>query len=69
VKQVIEIARQVTGRDIPARVVERRPGDPAVLIASSAKANKELGWQAQMPDLETIMETAWNWHKNNPNGY
>jgi UDP-glucose 4-epimerase len=69
VKQVIEIARQVTGGDIPAKVVERRAGDPAVLVASSAKANKELGWQAQMPDLETIMKTAWNWHKKNPNGY
>lgn len=69
VKQVIEIARRVTGRDIPARVIERRAGDPAVLIASSAKANEELGWKVQMSDLEMIMETAWNWHKNHPNGY
>jgi UDP-glucose-4-epimerase GalE len=69
VKQVVEIARRVTGMEIPARVVERRPGDPAVLVASSAKAYQELGWKAQMPDLETIIETAWNWHKNNPDGY
>ncbi len=69
VKQVIEIAGRITGRDIPVKIVERRAGDPAVLIASSAKANEELGWKAQVPDLETIMETAWNWHKNNPHGY
>jgi len=69
VKQVIEIARQVTGREIPERVVERRAGDPAVLVASSTKAHGELGWKAKTPDLETIMETAWNWHRNHPNGY
>ena len=69
VKQVIEIARRVTGREIPARVVERRTGDPAVLISSSQKAMKDLGWSPQFLDLETIVETAWTWHKNNPNGY
>jgi len=69
VKQVIETARRVTGKEIPAKVVERRPGDPAVLISSSEKAVKDLAWRPQFPDLETIMETAWTWHKNNPNGY
>jgi len=69
VKQVIDIARNVTGRKIPARAVERRPGDPAVLISSSEKAMKDLGWKPQYPSLETIMETAWAWHKNNPSGY
>ncbi|MBW1740317.1 MAG: UDP-glucose 4-epimerase GalE [Deltaproteobacteria bacterium] len=69
VKQVIEIARRVTGKEIPARVVARRPGDPAVLISSSQKAMKDLGWRPEFPDLETIVETAWTWHKNNPNGY
>ena len=69
VKQVIEIARRVTGKEIPTRVVERRSGDPAVLISSSQKAIKDLGWRPQFPDLETIVETAWTWHKNNPNGY
>jgi UDP-glucose-4-epimerase GalE len=69
VKQVIEIARRITGKEIPARVVERRSGDPAVLISSSQKAMKDLGWMPQFPDLETIVETAWTWHKNNPDGY
>jgi len=69
VKQVIEIAQRVTGKEIPVRVVERRPGDPAVLISSSEKAAKDLGWEPQFPDLEPIVETAWNWHKYNPNGY
>jgi UDP-glucose-4-epimerase GalE len=69
VKQVIDIARSVTGKEIPAKVVERRPGDPAVLISSSEKAMKDLGWKPEYPNLETIMETAWAWHKNNPSGY
>jgi UDP-glucose-4-epimerase GalE len=69
VKQVIEVAREVSGRDIPARVIARRPGDPAVLISSSEKAFKKLGWKPQYPDLRTIIETAWNWHSAHPNGY
>ena len=69
VKQVIDIARSVTKEEIPAKVVERRPGDPAVLISSSEKAMKDLGWKPKFPDLETIMETAWAWHKNHPDGY
>ena len=69
VKQVIDIARHVTGKEIPARIVARRPGDPAVLISSSQKAIRDLGWKPQFPDLEAIAETAWAWHKNNPNGY
>lgn len=69
VKEVVEIARNVTGKPIPARVVEKRPGDPAVLVGSSEKAMDELGWRPQFPDLSTIVKTAWNWHKDNPNGY
>lgn len=69
VKEVIEIARNITGKPIPARVVERRTGDPAVLVSSSKKAIRELGWRPQLPELETIIETAWNWHRSNPNGY
>jgi UDP-glucose 4-epimerase len=69
VKQVIEVAREVSGRDIPAKVTDRRPGDPAVLISSSDKAFKQLGWKPQYPDLRTIIETAWQWHKNHPHGY
>ena len=69
VQEVIEIARNVTGRPVAAKVVERRPGDPAVLVSSSEKATQELGWRPQFVDLETIIETAWNWHKANPDGY
>ena len=69
VKEVIEIARNITGRPIPVRVVQRRKGDPAVLISSSEKAICHLGWRPQFPGLEGVIETAWNWHKTNPNGY
>ena len=69
VKEVIEVARDITSKQIPAKIVERRPGDPAVLIGSSAKAFKELGWKPQFADLNAIVETAWQWHKTHPNGY
>ena len=69
VKEVLEMARSITGEPIPARVVERRRGDPAVLVSSSERAMKELGWKTRFPDLRTIVETAWNWHRANPNGY
>ena len=48
---------------------ERRAGDPSVLIASSDRAKSVLGWRPQYDDLETIISTAWNWHKEHPNGY
>lgn len=63
VREVIETAHRVTGRDIEAKMGERRSGDPAVLVASSDKIKSELDWKPQYPDLETIIETAWNWHK------
>lgn len=69
VKEVIEACRKVTGEKIPAEISERRAGDPAVLIASSEKAMKELHWEPKYNDLETIISTAWNWHKNHQNGY
>lgn len=69
VKQVIEIVRKVTGVNIKAEITKRRVGDPAVLIASSDKAVAELGWKPEFDSLETIIKTAWNWHKNHPNGY
>ncbi|MFJ5623168.1 UDP-glucose 4-epimerase GalE [Peribacillus loiseleuriae] len=69
VKEVIETARNVTGHPIPESVSPRRAGDPAVLIASSKKAQSVLGWKPKFNDLETIIETAWNWHQANPNGY
>lgn len=69
VKEMINIARKVTGHEIPAKVAPRRAGDPAVLIASSEKAMEELNWKPKFNSVETIIETAWNWHKNHPNGY
>ena len=69
VKEVIDTARKVTGHEIPARIAERRAGDPARLIASSDKARQVLLWKPEHPDLEEIISTAWNWHKNHPNGY
>lgn len=69
VKQVIEVARQVTGHPIEAVIEGRREGDPAVLVASSDKIQKELGWQPQYTALETIIKDAWDWHRSNPNGF
>ncbi|MBD2872363.1 UDP-glucose 4-epimerase GalE [Paenibacillus arenilitoris] len=69
VKQVIDIARAVTGKEIPAVVEARRAGDPAVLVASSDRARKELGWNPKRDKLEDIIRSAWNWHEANPAGY
>ncbi len=69
VKEVIQTAREVTGHPIPAEAGPRRPGDPDILIASSETINQELGWRPQFPELRQIIETAWNWHQANPNGY
>jgi UDP-glucose 4-epimerase len=69
VREVIEGARRVTGHDIPVVESPRRPGDPATLIASSDKIRRELDWQPQFPHLEDILKTAWEWHKNFPDGY
>ena len=63
VLQVIEKAAAVTGKKIPYEITARRPGDPAVLIASNAKAQKVLGWKPSHSDLKTILQTAWNWHR------
>jgi len=69
VKEVIDAARTITGHAIPARVVERRAGDPATLIASSETIRRELGWAPRYATIESIIETAWNWHKDHPRGY
>jgi len=69
VKEVVEVAREVTGRPIPATVTKRRPGDPAVLVASADRARTELGWTPELASLRTIIETAWNWHRRHPHGY
>ncbi|MCI8399029.1 MAG: UDP-glucose 4-epimerase GalE [Oscillibacter sp.] len=69
VKEVIDVARAVTGHPIPSEVVPRRAGDPAQLVASSDKAKTILGWKPQLDSLETIVASAWNWHKAHPNGF
>ena len=69
VKEVIDVARRVTGHPIPAEIAPRRAGDPAQLVASSEKAKQVLGWKPQYADLETIVSTAWNWHKSHPHGF
>ncbi len=69
VKQVVETAREVTGAEIVSKIVARRTGDPAVLIGSSEKAMKELGWRPRRGDLKEIVRTAWDWHRSRPNGY
>lgn len=69
VKEVIALARKVTGIAIKEVTAPRRAGDPAVLIASSEKIQKDLKWEPKYNDLSTIIETAWNWHKNHPDGY
>jgi UDP-glucose 4-epimerase len=63
VREVIELARKVTGKPIPAIEADKRPGDPAILIASSDKIKKKLGWKPEYEDLETIIKTAWKWHQ------
>lgn len=64
VLQAIEAAQQVSGRPVPYSTAPRRAGDPAVLVASSERARRELGWQPQYADLGAILETAWRWHRN-----
>jgi len=69
VLEVIEMCRQVTGHPIPARMAERRPGDPPKLIADASLAREVLDWQCEKSDLRTIVESAWSWHRSHPNGY
>jgi UDP-glucose 4-epimerase len=69
VRQVIERAQAVTGVKFPVNTMPRRPGDPAVLIASSASIKKELGWQPRLSELDTIIASAWQWHNSHPDGY
>jgi len=69
VKEVIETIRKVTGHPIPAEVVARRPGDPDILVADSTKIRKQLGWTPKFTDLQTVVTSAWEWHRKNPKGY
>jgi UDP-glucose 4-epimerase len=69
VREVVEAARRVTGRAIPARPVKRRTGDPPVLVASSRRARRELGWQPAHSTLEQMLADAWAWREAHPDGY
>lgn len=68
VRQVIELATRVTGKNIPVVETDRRSGDPAVLVADANKIKQSLGWQPKYEALETIIETAWNWHRKQVRG-
>ena len=69
VREVVEACRRVTGHPIPAVESPRRPGDPPILVASSAKIQQELGWRPRTPALEDIVASAWEWHRRHPGGY
>jgi UDP-glucose 4-epimerase len=69
VREVVETVGRITGSEPPTEKAPRRPGDPAILVASSAKAGRRLGWRPAFPTLEEIVRTAWAWHKANPSGY
>ncbi|MDR2179155.1 MAG: UDP-glucose 4-epimerase GalE [Synergistaceae bacterium] len=69
VREIVTAAEKVTAAAIPFRVEPRREGDPAILIASSEKARKILGWTPRYPELEDIIRSAWEWHKTHPSGY
>lgn len=69
VMEVIDTIEKVTGQKVPFNKADRRPGDPARLVADSKRITSELNWQPQYPELEKIVESAWQWHKNHPNGF
>jgi UDP-glucose 4-epimerase len=69
VREVIEAARRVTGRPIPAKAAPRRPGDPPFLVANSERVQRELGWKPRFATLDSIMQSAWDWHVAHPEGY
>jgi UDP-glucose 4-epimerase len=69
VREVIEVARKVTGRSIEAVEAPRRAGDPPVLVASSALIRAELGWTPEKPELSAMISDAWEWMQEHPRGY
>ena len=69
VREVVKTVEEVTGRPVPVKEGPRRPGDPPELVASSEKAQRELGWRPRYAELRPIIETAWNWHRKHPRGY
>lgn len=69
VKEMLDAAREVTGKEIAAKIGPRRAGDPSRLVASSDKVKATLGWEPEYTDIKTIIKTAWNWHVSHPHGY
>lgn len=69
VKEIINIASDITNVDVPIEKTDRRLGDPAILVASSKKIKKELNWKPKYNDIKTIIKTAWQWHQKHPKGY
>lgn len=69
VKEIINETEKITGQKISVHISPRRTGDPAILITDNKKIKKNLGWKPQYSSLETIISSAWKWHKNHPNGY
>ncbi len=69
VLEVIDAARKITGKNIVANIAPRRAGDPSHLVADAKKAREILGWDPQFPQIEQIIESAWQWHEENPDGY
>ena len=69
VREVIETVKRVSGKDAKVVEADRRPGDPGVLTSDAGKAKRELGWAPQKPELETMVATAWKWHRDHPDGY
>ncbi|TFJ44970.1 UDP-glucose 4-epimerase GalE [Carnobacterium divergens] len=69
VQEIVEAARKITGKEIPTKVEARRAGDPSTLVAASQKAQDTLGWKPEYTTMDTIIESAWNWHVNHPKGY
>lgn len=67
--EILKSAMKVTGQNIPYVIGDRRPGDPDTLVANSTKARKVLNWQPQHENVDDIIQSAWKWHKNHPNGY
>jgi UDP-glucose 4-epimerase len=68
-REVIHAVEKATGRKVKVVESPRRPGDPPALYADSAKAKRELGWKVKFPDIDSIVATAWNWHRTHPNGF
>jgi UDP-glucose 4-epimerase len=69
VLEVIEEARKITGHEIPVKMCARRAGDPSILVGSSDRIRRKLGWDPKYPSLSSIIASAWKWHQANPNGY